>query len=269
MRHHEKMKIIKWLLLCGLALNMGAIFGACPIAYPTLAGLNLSFSRSNPSANNGIELFKPHILFWEKIYFCQQHFNNTQLQHTILDSDIVTGGSHNVPYLLPDSFDRPLGQNTYDLTAAMPLDDMRIDKGLTKTFPKSGGSFGKMSLFNFYAVKTAGWNNCIEDNKQLVNSLRDLADRFVVVNNGNIIKRASKATTGKKIAIIEGIEFLSGSHKAKGNLTFYWTNPGDGQYFTNGGYRACWVGVGTRFVLDPTSIQSSGNFNVSLGVEVR
>lgn len=221
----------------------------------------------------------------ENVYFCKQttNFQPNQFMIQTQPESLVKGGSQSI--VMGNAIQTsPIQQSSINLAGpavgALNLNVLNIINNSTNTtnFPISGGRYQKASIFNFYTrvrYSTELVNRCDNSSpneyERIKTYLRNNASSIFKAKNlsTNTIKSATAVNSGNDIAEIKDAEIGLKNSKIKADITFYHANPAtNGQYFTSGKDRFCWVGISTRIKIkdDATNINDSGTYAVDIGV---
>lgn len=235
---------------------------ACPEVFDTPGLIKLNTSNDNNA---------------ETVYFCkQQGFTNDQLSVKFEPNALVAGGSQAI--VMGNTAQQFPIQSSVNLIGPGPRSLDLKSLGLVTNFPKSGGRYNIQSIFNFYSrVEHYIANRCdanIYNSNQydmIITYLRNNASAIFKAKNlsTGAIKPAIATNSGNDIAVIRDAEIGLKNSTIKADITFYHANPNtNGQYFTGGNKRFCWVGVSARIDLkdNAKNINDSGTYAVDIGV---
>lgn len=221
----------------------------------------------------------------ENIYFCKQttNFQPNQFMIQTEPESLVKGGSQSI--VMGNTIQTsPIQQGSINLAGpnvgALNLNTLNIINNTTNStnFPISGGRYQKAAIFNFYTrvlYLTNLVNRCDNSSpneyERIKTYLRNNASSIFKAKNlsNNFIKQATAVNSGNDIAEIKDAEIGLKNSIIKADITFYHANPStNGQYFTSGNDRFCWVGISSRIKIkdDSTQINDAGTYAVDVGV---
>uniref|UniRef100_A5WCS9 Uncharacterized protein n=1 Tax=Psychrobacter sp. (strain PRwf-1) TaxID=349106 RepID=A5WCS9_PSYWF len=221
----------------------------------------------------------------ENVYFCKQttNFPPNQFMIQTQPEALVSGGSQSI-VIGNATQTLPIQQSSINLAGpavtGLNLNVLNIINNSTNTtnFPLSGGKYNKAEIFNFYTrvrYSTELVNRCDNSSPneytKIKTYLRNNASSIFKAKNlsTNTIKSATAVNSGNDIAEIKDAEIGLKNSKIKADITFYHINPNtNGQYFSSGSDRFCWVGISTRIKIkdDATNINDAGTYAVDIGV---
>ena len=213
------------------------------------------------------------------IYFCKQDFDPAALTFKPSATELLPGGSQvisrgntiqNLPLL-----------SSIDLSG-FNVNDLAFNT-LSANFPnKNGPAFPSPSLFNFY-TKTTDNDECDGSSRGFPDDQYQLMTDYLKTNN-NVFQISSppESTTpqsGPDIIKFNKVKLKSAIDPTKeltADIIFYRANNvSGGQYFSNKGFgrqiRYCWLGVGTRVVINPNSgnLKYAGDYKLDVSVALR
>lgn len=255
-------KLITQVSLLASAIFCSQVAIACPEVFDT-SGL-IKFNTSND-------------IDAETIYFCKQNgFTINQLSVSFEPNTLIAGGNQAI--VMGNTVQHSPIQSSVNLIGTGPQSLDLKSLGLVTNFPKSGGQYNIQSIFNFYSrVPNIITNRCnaninnVNQYEMIKAYLRTNASTIFKAKNlsTNAIKSAKSLSNGNDIAVIEGAEIGLKNSTIKADITFYHANPNtNGQYFTGGNKRFCWVGISSRINLkdDAKNINDAGTYSVDIGV---
>lgn len=256
-------KLITQVSLLASAIFCSQIAIACPEVFDTSGLIKLNTS-------NDVDA--------QTIYFCKQNgFTINQLSVSFEPNALIAGGNQTI--VMGNTAQQFPIQSSVNLIGTGPQNLDLKSLGLVTNFPKSGGQYNIQSIFNFYSRVpnlpiTNRCNASIYNGNQyemIKTYLRNNAPAIFKAKNlsTGAIKPATPTSNGNDIAVIKDAEIGLKSSTIKADITFYHANPNtNGQYFTGGGKRFCWIGVSTRIDLkdNAKNINDSGTYAVDIGV---
>lgn len=213
------------------------------------------------------------------IYFCKQEFPSNTLVYKPSATELLPGGSQvisrgntiqNVPFL-----------SSADLSG-FNVNNLAFNT-LSANFPsKNGPIYPSPSLFNFY-TKTTDNDECDGSSRSFPDDQYQLMMSYLRTNN-NVFQISSSPESivpqsGTDIVKFNKVKLKSTIDPSKeltADIIFYRANNlSQGQYFTNRGIgrqtRYCWLGVGTRVVINPNSgnVKYAGDYKLDVAVALR
>lgn len=257
----------KYLLKIGIMTLTGLLGQAALAACPVATSLNIE-SQVVGTTSKG-----------KDIYFCKQDFDAAALTFRPSATELLPGGSQvisrgntiqNVPLL-----------SSIDLSG-FNVNNLAFNT-LSANFPnKNGPAFPSPSLFNFY-TKTTDNDDCDGSSRNFPDDQYQLMITYLRTNS-NVFQISSPPEStapqsGTDIIKFNKVKLKSAVDPSKeltADIIFYRANNiATGQYFTNKGFgrqtRYCWLGVGTRVVINPNSgnLKYAGDYKLDVAVALR
>ena len=205
------------------------------------------------------------------IYFCKQNFPNNALIFKPTNAQLLPGGNQVIP--------RGSTIQTQPLSNSVNLAGFNVANlafnTLLANYPNQDGQFGSPSLFNFY-TRIGRRGDCTSQYQLMRDFLRAKPNTFQLIPQSG---SNSSQTTGNDLVKITDAKLNSAIDPTKtltADIYLYHTNANlSGQFFTDnsffGGYRDCWVGVGSRVVFDPNngSLKYAGDYKLEIDVNIQ
>lgn len=216
--------------------------------------------------------------YGELVFFCKQEFAPATLTFKPSSESLVAGGSQAIS----------MGNTTQisPLTRSIQLQgftpsNLNINlssSNLTAFFPSSGGYQNSPSLFNFY-TKIAYGSNCSSAPRGgnqfalMKKYLRDNPNIFTLVGQTTLPQRVD--TPAQDIVTFKDAQLINKSNptqKIIADITLYHanTNVTDASFSTGFLLPAyCWLGVGARINLKNMNLSNTGNYDLTLAVNIQ
>lgn len=210
------------------------------------------------------------------IYFCKQDFDAPSLTFKPSATELLPGGSQVIS--------RGNTIQNAPLVSSVDLSGFNVNNlafnTISENFPNVNGAFGSPSLFNFY-TKTTNNDECDGSSRGFSDDQYQLMINYLRTNN-NVFQISSPPESiapqlGTDIIKFNKVKLKSTIDPSKeltADIVFYRANNSGGQYFTNRGFgrqtRYCWLGVGTRMVINPNSgnVKYAGDYKLDIGVTI-
>lgn len=281
---------IKWLFLCGLLLNVGQTWAACP---------NLTWWEFPPHSYSVVKRVNQWNINRNTIFFCKEPRPASHTEHAFTKDELIDNTPGEAPGTARYSMGStsksetlPLSNTTIYITNANPTNDPTTNNPIKDLnpvrFSKYRRTWRDFTLFHFYKRKR-NWQSCSND-WNLSNSIRSYlqvnANIFTAKAPGQVRQYASSygstysgnfQHTDPRIAIIKGVKLshtLDNSKTIKGDMEFYWIHVSDDGKNKNpggpiAGYRYCHFGVAVKLKIKTKgyNINSAGDYTVDVGVQ--
>lgn len=213
------------------------------------------------------------------IYFCKQTFNDIALSKLVTAAEL--GVTQPVVAMGDTSRSTALPTSSIDL-AGFAVPELNL-QGVAAEFPSENGAYGSKSLFNFYTRVTyrplihTQDEVCYNDWRRnqftyIRDYLRSNPGVFVVSGATEVSRQAINDGSNDLLRIKVRLRQGNSPDELPATVTLYHANNQDGQWFTrNSGVspRYCWVGVGARMSIDGNEVKRSGDYGMSIGVNVQ